>query len=118
MAEPTDPVKAGDTMVGAWEQSGGATQPATLAGSPALVSSSERQGTQNPQKGGEDPEVVGCPLVIHPMATAMFRDGMAPSLQCLNRERRRVDAVFVLELEKEPIGSRRRDLDAETNRFG
>ena len=52
------------------------------------------------------------------MAAAMFRHlGMGRSLGCLNRERRRVDAVFVLELEKEPIGSRRWDLDAEANGF-
>jgi hypothetical protein len=56
------------------------------------------------------------PLVMVP---AMVRYlGMAPSLGCLNRERRGVDAVFVLELEKKAIGSRRRNLDAEANRFG
>jgi hypothetical protein len=45
---------------------------------------------------------VAQPLVFHPMTAATFRHlGMAPSLGRLNRERRRMHPVFVLELEKE-----------------
>jgi hypothetical protein len=58
-------------------------------------------------------------LVMRPMAARVFGPvRVGPSFRCLNGERRRMDPEVVLELEKEPIGSGRRDLNAEGNSFG
>lgn len=75
-----------------------------------------RTGMVGRRRGGDE---VSEALVIPPMAPPMFRHlGLAPSLGSLNRERRRVDPLFMLELEKEPISSRRRDFHPERNDLG